>query len=272
MIPLVLIGIVGIFYIDYSNIDLMINWNFEYLTAAVALTFFAFQGMESATVASDKVDGDINNTKKATFIGTLITSIIYISCSFVALALLSPEKLAVSASPFADASGIFLGPAAKYFIAIGAIFSTLGALNGWILLQGHIPMAAAQDKLFPLVFGIKNQNGSPARGIIITSLITSFLLTLNYIKGLVSMFTLMISLSTLAVLVPYIFSVAAFLWTLRDRNISKAFSEYVITILAFCFLFWVMSGSGWETILYGFSFIFTGFVFYLFTIKIKINF
>ena len=28
--------------------------------------------------------------------------------------------------------------------------SAIGALNGWTLLMGQVPMAAARDKLFPL--------------------------------------------------------------------------------------------------------------------------
>ncbi len=270
VIPLLFIGVVGIFYIDYNKVNLAFEWNFSHLTAAVTLTFFAFQGIESATITSDQVAGDESTVKRATILGTLITSFIYMIGSFVVMALLGQEMLKTSTSPFADASSLFLGPWAKYLVAAGAVFSTLGALNGWILLQGHIPMAAAQDRLFPPVFGIKNQEGSPSRGIIITSIITSLLMLLNYINGLVSLFTLMISLSTLAVIVPYLSSVAAyFTVAYKNKNLTRK-SKIFLPLTAFLFLFWVISGTGWETIFYGLSFILAGVLFYYATLKYRV--
>jgi APA family basic amino acid/polyamine antiporter len=172
--------------------------------------------------------------------------------------LLNPEVLAASASPFADASEIFLGPVGKYVIALGAVISTCGALNGWTLLQGHIPMAAAQDGLFPKLFQDKNTAGSPVKGIVVTSSIVSVLLVFNYVKELVSLFTMMISLSTLAVLVPYFFSVAAYaLLNYRKSN----FMAMLWSVLAGLFLLWVCVGCGWEVILYGTSFIILGIFF-----------
>ncbi|MEY3421705.1 MAG: hypothetical protein RIR48_2001, partial [Bacteroidota bacterium] len=146
----------------------------------------------------------------------------------------------------------------------------LGALNGWILLQGHIPMAAAQDRLFPPVFGIKNQEGSPARGIIITSIITSLLMLLNYINGLVSLFTMMITLSTLAVIVPYLSSVAAYFVVAYKNKYLTEKSKIFLPLTAFLFLFWVISGTGWETIFYGLSFILAGVLFYYATLKYRV--
>lgn len=262
IIPLGMVGFVGLFYIDFSKVSLNIEWNFQHLTAATTLTFFAFQGMESATITSDKIEGNESTVKKATMLGTFITAIIYMFSSFVVMTLLSPDVLSKSSSPFADASMVFLGPASKYIVAAGAVFSTCGALNGWILMQGHMPMAAAKDGLFPKVFGLKNKYGAPSKGIFITSIIISLLILFNYIKGLVAVFTLMIALSTLAVIVPYLFSIIAhFSIMKKQRNIPKLF----LSLAGLGFVFWVISGSGWETIFYGLSFIFAGVIFYFIT-------
>ena len=44
------------------------------------------------------------------------------------------------------------------------IISSLAALNGWTLLLGQVPLAAARDGAFPRVFGRTNSHGAPARG------------------------------------------------------------------------------------------------------------
>jgi APA family basic amino acid/polyamine antiporter len=266
--PLLLVGIVGLFYINYEQLNLDLIWDFDALTASVTLTFFAFLGLESATITGDKISSSKTMVRKATIYGTIITSVIYLLSSFAVLALLGQQKLATSATPFADATAIFLGPTARYFIAAAAVLATAGALNGWTLLQGHIPMAAARDGLFPQVFKKVNQHGAPTLGIIITTAITSLLLLFNYIKDLVSVFTLAISLSTLAVMIPYIFSIGAYLFYIRQKQIRQ---KTAIPLAAACaiFLIWVMKGYGWETILLGIVFIVSGIPFYFITNKHK---
>jgi amino acid transporter len=37
-------------------------------------------------------------------------------------------------------------------IALVALVSTFDALNGWIMLQGRVPLAAAEDGMFPAAF------------------------------------------------------------------------------------------------------------------------
>ncbi len=266
--PLLIVGFIGMFFINYNEIDIELIWNFDALTASVTLTFFAFLGLESATITGDKISNSQTTVKRATIIGTIITSMIYLLSSFAVMALLGQDKLAGSATPFADATAIFLGPTASYFIAAAAVIATAGALNGWTLLQGHIPLAAARDGLFPAVFKKVNQHGSPNLGIIITTAITSILMLFNYIKDLVGVFTLAISLSTLAVMVPYVFSIAAYLFHLQQRQIRQKMA-LPLCIGCSIFLIWVMKGYGWETILLGFIFIVAGIPVYLIMNKHK---
>jgi len=94
------------------------------------------------------------------------------------------------------------------WVAIGIIISTFGALNGWIMMQGQIPYAAAKDKLFPKLFGKTNSKLIPAQGLIFSSLLISGLIFMNYNKSLIKAFEFLILLSTLTCLVPYLFSTA----------------------------------------------------------------
>jgi basic amino acid/polyamine antiporter, APA family len=68
------------------------------------------------------------------------------------MGVLPAGALASSNAPFADAARQMFGGWAGNAVAIGAIVSAFGALNGWILLQGQIPLAAARDRLFPASF------------------------------------------------------------------------------------------------------------------------
>lgn len=266
LIPLLLIGVVGVFYMQTDNFpafNLSGKSNISALTTVTMLTFFAFLGMESATVPGAKIKNAETTIRKATIAGTLVTVAVYLLSTVALLGLLPAEKLAQSNAPFADAAAVFWGASAQYVVAAGAVISTFGALNGWILIQGQIPMSAARDKLFPKVFGRLNANDSPAVGIVISSILASLLMALNYTKTLVEAFTFMITLSTLSVLTPYFFSTASYVLQtvkLREGYLAR---KLLLAGLAFGFSLWVMAGSGQEVVFWGFILLMAGIPFYV---------
>ncbi len=254
IIPIFLVGIFGLFYINWDNFipfNISGQSDFAAITATTTLTLFAFQGMESAGIMSGETDNAAEIVKKATFTGTLVTIFIYLCSSFAIMGILSPDILARSSAPFADASYVFWGTSSKYIVAGGAVISTMGALNGWILLQGRIPMAAANDHLFPGFFGKINKNRAPAFGIIASSVLASVLMALNFSKSLVEAFTFMMVLATLAVLVPYIFSSLSLAKFSMKKEQGRFSSKLILPILTFLFCIWVVIGCGREVILFG---------------------
>ena len=165
-------------------------------------------------------------------------------------------ELAHSNAPYADAAHIMFGPIGSTIVAIGAVISCLGALNGWILLQGQIPLAAAQDKLFPSIFLKKSSNGTPVVGLIISSILISLLLLMTLNHSLVKQFTIIILLATLASLIPYFLTtmselVIFFKYPGLFKKTRKLFGSVVIAVLAGIYSFWVIIGSGKETVFYG---------------------
>lgn len=64
-------------------------------------------------------------------------------------------------------------------MAAGAVIACLGALNGWVLLQGQIPVAPARDGLFPESLGQLNKNGAPAHGLLASGLLVTALVMVD---------------------------------------------------------------------------------------------
>ena len=75
-----------------------------------------------------------------------------------------PATLATSTAPFADAARAIAGDGRAPPSRIGAAISCFGALNGWILMVGQLPMAVAQDGLFPASSRASTGRGAPAPG------------------------------------------------------------------------------------------------------------
>jgi amino acid transporter len=157
-----------------------------------------------------------------------------------------------SSAPFADAARVMWGGSAGTVIALAAIVSSLGALNGWTLMLAQVPMAAARDGAMPAVFGHLSARGVPARGLII-SVGLSTVLTLISTSGtsaLVAFYDLIINLSTDAAMIPYVFCslVEAILWVNR-RPVSRAFRVgpfMPVAIVAFVFSLGTIYGAGAE--------------------------
>lgn len=268
--PLVVITLGGLLYLNTDHFvpfNVSTESNLTAITSCTTLTLFAFLGLECATIPSGKVINPEVTVPKATVLGTLLTTVIYVSSTIAIMGLIPPDALHKSQAPFADAAASIWGDWARYLVAGGAVISTFGALNGWIIMQGQLPFAAARDKLFPRVFAHENKNGVPSIGIVVSSILVSVLMSMNFSRSLADTYTFIILLSTLTTLVPYLFSIIAFVMMgARKNNLNG--TKYTVATLAFIYSMWAVMGSGQETVYWGFVLLMAGLPFYAF-IRIK---
>ena len=268
LIPLVLVIIGGIFFFNADNF-IPFNPSTETNMAAIAITatmtLYAFLGVESATIPAGNVENPEKTIPKATMLGTIITTLVYVLSTVVVMGMIPSDVLSQSPAPFADAMDIIAGEWGRGLVAAGAAIAAFGALNGWILIQGQIAMATAKDDLFPRIFRRENKNGVPALGIIIGSILTSIVMLMNYSDGLVEQFKFIILLSTLCVLVPYLFTSAAYVLILAERKLPnmKWLPEITLASLAFIFSLWAIYGAGEEAVFFGFLLLLAGIPFYV---------
>jgi APA family basic amino acid/polyamine antiporter len=258
LVPLIGIAVVGIFFFDstaFSPFNPTEGSAFSAITSVAALTLWAFIGLESATIPADDVDDPSRTIPRSTVIGTIVTAAVYILGTIAVMSVIPPAALTTSTAPFADAAAAMFGPWAGYVVAIGALFSTFGCLNGWILLQGQIPLAAARDGLFPAAFGQLSAANTPVFGLVVSSVLVTILTALNYNARLVDAFNFFILLATMTTLVPYVFTTMAELMlflTDRSRFDGKRLAgPAVIALLAFAYSLWALYGAGAEVVLWG---------------------
>lgn len=258
IIPLILVAIIGIFYIHpshYAAFNISGQSTISAITAAASLTLWSFIGLESATIPADSVADPQRVISKATIIGTLIVAFIYVIGTAAIMGMIPLQSLAISAAPYADAAKIIFGQWGGVLVAIGAIVACFGALNGWTLLAGQVPMAAARDELFPKTFAKLAKSGTPIYGLVISSSLVTFLLLLTLHVALVQQFTFIILLATLASLVPYFFTAMAEIMLLfqnRNKFSSKRLTlSLVIASLGGLYSFWAIAGAGQKIVYYG---------------------
>jgi len=272
LIPLLFVIVFGFFFFDVHNLQPFnhtSSTHFSALTASATLTMWSFIGLESATVPASYAK-NARLIARATIIGTLIAASIYILSTLAIMGMIPVVELAQSGAPFADATahilqglGHHMGASAAHqqlfsalgaaSVALGAVVSCLGALNGWILLQGQIPYAAAQDGLFPSFFGKCSSRGLPANALIVSSVCITLLLALTINDALLKQFTTIIMLATLASLIPYFFTCAAYVRLMSARRaLPENWRKSVIMgVLAGVYAFWAIAGATDKIMSYG---------------------
>jgi len=257
-IPIFLIITFGWIYIHPSflmhNFNVTPFSNLKVFSNAIPLTLWAFIGVESATIPAKSVTNPKRNIPLATLLGTSIAAITYITSATIIMGIIPMPLLALSTSPFAAAANVIFGPWGGWLIAVGAILSCFGCLHGWILIQAQIPMAAADDGLFPKIFARRNKAGVPIWGMIITSICVTLLLFMTSSPNLNQEFQITISIAVIASLIAYFYTAIADLVVLkRQSNLGHKHSyktHAIIAIIAAIYIFWAIAGTTKDIVFY----------------------
>lgn len=255
------LGLLFVFAVPHVNMEnyAIINPSgkplFMVLMEVGMLTMWGFVGLECATVPADHVENPKRTIPLATIVGTLIVGIICISISALVIGLVPNNVLQKTPASFAVAAENIFGPIGAILVAGTAALGGIGSLNGWFLIQAQIPLAAARDKLFPARFGRTTSSGTPVFGLIVTAVLMSVLLGMNYSKNLIQTFNFMVTLATLSILITYLFSVLSELMLFleqpqkfRKRDLAKALA---ITVPATLYILMAMIGAGPEIMMWG---------------------
>jgi APA family basic amino acid/polyamine antiporter len=258
LLPLLAVGLFGFFSFQpdhFRPFNPSGQGTVAAVTATVTLTLWAFLGLESGTVPAADVRDPARTIPRATLLGTLIAAGVYVVTTTAVMGIIAPAELMGSAAPFADAAARVWGPWGRGLIAAGAAVSCFGALNGWILLSGQLPRAAALDGLLPRRLGRLTNRGTPGFALAFSSAVATVLIAMNYTRGLVQAFTFLILLATLATLLPYVFStMTAAIVELREGARSGARNAGRLLVVAAAFLYSVVAiiGAGADAVYWGF--------------------
>jgi len=265
LVPLVLIGGLGLFWIDAANFtpfNTSGQSDLAAISAAAALTLWAYLGLESATVPAGDVIDPERTIPRATILGVLIAAIVYISVTTVAVGVVPSAELAISAAPLALVAAVMWGAVGGVLVAIGAVISTFGTLNGFTLLTGQVPYGAALDRVFPSRLGQLSRYGTPANALILSNLLASILVAMNFAQGLVGAFNTIILLAVMSSLLPYALCALAELMIVIRTGRSLAGPQIVKVVvlgaLGFLYALWAIYGAGAQTVFLGFLLILAG--------------
>jgi len=205
---------------------------------AASIALWAFMGIESAAVSAGVIENPKRNIPLATMIGLGLAAVVYILSSTVIMGIIPNADLQVSHAPFAEAARLAFGTPGMVIVALCAILKSVGSLGGWMLLVGQSAKAAADDGMFPAVFGRMNRHGVPGTGLAIVGVLMTIVLFATMSPTIAGQFSRIIDLAVILAVVPYIYSSVAVVKVIYDHQLPRrTFQTYkwiAIAAVAYC--------------------------------------
>lgn len=243
IIPLIVLPVIGIPMLNmehFPEFNLTLDTSMTALTGVIFITFWGFVGLETGTVPGGQIINARRTIPMATILGTLTAAAIYIAGTVVLFGVIPNEQLVKSETPYALAATAILGGYAwAKVIAVAAIITCVGSLNGWTMVVGRIAQAAADDGLFPSVFSKTNKYGTPWLAVIISSSLTVPFLIMSINDNMIEQFNLIIDVSVMFYLVVYTVCILAFVKTILHSRTHTTY-YWALVVLGFAFIGWAL--------------------------------
>jgi APA family basic amino acid/polyamine antiporter len=239
------------------------SFTFAGASGAVGLTLYAMLGLESAAVPADAVDDPARIVPLATMVGTALSAVVSIIATCAVVLMLPEATVAASKAPISDFIALSWGNVAGWFVALCAVVSCFGCLNGWLLIGGELPAAMADAGTLPRWFGVRNAAGAPAQSIVLGSIVTTLLTAMAYTKTGAGAYNFAALLATASNLVMYLFCTLAVVYFMRRGPVPRSRGLVLSTAGALVFVAWAFYGSGWEALGWGAVLIGAGWPIYL---------
>ena len=147
---------------------------------AAGLIFVAYEGFELIPNAIQEMRNPETDLKRGLILAILITSVIYVVVSLVALGNLTPAEVAKDQEyVLAVAARPTLGQVGFVLIGIAALMSTASAINATLFGSARLAMVMAAEHALPRVFSLRERTREvPWVSLVVLSVLTGAFLLL----------------------------------------------------------------------------------------------
>ena len=257
IIPVGLLCIIGWFWFKPSTFAAA--WNphgytlLEGMGSSIALTLWAFLGMESAAQNSAAVENPKRNVPLACMFGTLGAAVIYVLSTTVIQGIVPNEELAKSTGPFGLAYAQMFNPTVGSIIMALAVMACLGSLLGWQFTIASTGKAAADERMFPAFFSKVNNLGAPVTGMIVLGVVQSALALSTISPSLSQQFGKLVNLAVVTNVIPYIMALSALMVMMKMAKVDEVIfrRNALIALIAMLYSTYALYASGKDAVMGG---------------------
>lgn len=149
-----------------------------------------------------------------------------------------PESVAsASPAPLATFVETYWNSGTGQVVSVFAIISCVGAVNGWVLIQGELPRSMAERGILPAWFAATDARGAPVRALLLSSAVATFFLVFTASRSMQGIYEFLLLLSTSVTLWLYLLCALA-AWRMR---VVRGFA-----LVGAAYALWTLWGAGLE--------------------------
>lgn len=255
----------------YFSADMYVaNWNvhnmpfMEAATNSIAMTLWAFLGLESACANADAVDNPEKNVPKAVLGGTLGAAVIYIVSTNMVFGIVPANELVNSNAPFGLAfASMFNSTIGKVVMGL-MVMSCFGSLLGWQFTIANVFKGAADEGYFPKLFSKITSKEAPVVGMVTITIMQSFMSLMTISPSLSEQFETLVNLAVVTNIIPYLLSMGAIIVLMKaaKRTGTELKSTTLIAFVGSLYSLYALYASGFEAMTYGSIVTFAGWTLY----------
>ena len=257
IIPVAGLSVIGWFW--FKGATFSAAWNPQGLSlgegvgSSIALTLWAFLGMESAAQNSAAVENPKRNVPLACMFGTLGAAVVYILSTTVIQGIVPNAELAKSTGPFGLAYAHMFSPTVGSIIMALAVMACLGSLLGWQFTIAMTGKSAAEQRMFPSFFTKLNGMGAPVTGMLVLGVVQTLLALSTISPTLSEQFSALVNLAVVTNVVPYIVSLSALMVMMRAARVADNVyrRNTIIAAVAMLYSVYALYASGKDAVLGG---------------------
>lgn len=257
ILPVGFMAIAGWFW--FSGATFSAAWNpkgisiAEGMGSSIALTLWAFLGMESASQNASAVENPKRDVPLACMFGTLGAAAIYILSTAVIQGIVPNAELAESTGPFGLAYAKMFNPLVGQIVMALAVMACVGSLLGWQFTLASTAKDAADSKLFPAIFGKATAAGAPLMGMVIMGVLQSLMALMTISPDLNQQFSALVNLAVVTNVLPYVIALSALWVMMRDGKVpdgTRRMNTFV-AVVALLYSIYALWASGKDAVMGG---------------------
>lgn len=224
LIPLIGMCILGWFFFDKTMF--LQAWNphhyglFDGISKSISVTLYAFLGFESAAANAEISENPEKDIPRAVMISTFITAVIYILSTSAMQGIVPNSELAVSNAPFGLAYQYMFGTGVASVINLFLTISCFGSLLAWQFTISNQIKVSADEHFFPMFLHPVTKHGAPYKALISICLIETLLIMMTVSPTLSKQFTVLINMSVVTNVIPYLYTMAAVITMALIQNVK----------------------------------------------------
>jgi putrescine:ornithine antiporter len=257
ILPVGFMAIAGWFW--FSGATFSAAWNpkgisiAEGMGSSIALTLWAFLGMESASQNASAVENPKRDVPLACMFGTLGAAVIYILSTAVIQGIVPNTELAESTGPFGLAYAKMFNPLVGQIVMALAVMACVGSLLGWQFTLASTAKDAADARLFPAIFGKATAAGAPLAGMVIMGVVQSLMALSTISPDLNEQFSALVNLAVVTNVLPYVIALSALWVMMRDAKVPDGTHKMntFVAVVALAYSIYALWASGKDAVMGG---------------------